>query len=91
MAAQMLVRRILRESLEYRRTCAVAARVKVTISRSSAEQGFSLSVRRRITRSTSTAVLPEPAAALTSTEPLRHSIACFWSVVQLIPIAPPPL
>ena len=54
---------------------AAAAFVKVTINSLSALEGRSLSVRRSMTRSTRTAVLPEPAAALTSTLPSLAPIA----------------
>ncbi len=45
---------------------AAAAFVKVTIKNSSILQGSASSRMRRMTRSTSTAVLPDPAAAETS-------------------------
>ena len=57
------------------RISAAAALVKVTSSRRSMSTGSSGSVRRVSTRSTSTAVLPEPAAAETSSAPPRLWIA----------------
>ena len=59
-----------------------AALVKVTRSSCVMSMGFSGSVTRRSTRSVSTAVLPEPAAAETSSEPPRFSIAFFCSLVH---------
>ncbi len=62
-----------------------AARVKVTMSMRSMRPP---SLSRDSTRSTSTAVLPEPAAALTSTLPLRASMAARCPSVQRIQIPP---
>lgn len=56
----------------FSRMSALAARVKVTISISST---FAPSSTSRLTRSTSTLVLPEPAAAATSRLVPRASIA----------------
>ena len=63
-----------------------AAFVNVTMSIFSISTGFSESVTREITRSTRTAVLPEPAAAETSTVPFFDSIACFCASVQILAI-----
>ena len=75
---------------------AAAALVKVTTSSSSTLQGFSASCifsskgrsKWLTTRSTSTAVLPEPAAADTNIFLSSRSIACCCSLVQ--PIRFPP-
>ena len=64
------------------RISAAAALVKVTIKSLSALIGFSLSLKSLTTLSTSTAVLPDPAAAETSTLPFV-SIADFCSGVGL--------
>ena len=58
------------------RISAAAALVKVTIKSLSALTGFSLSLKSFTTRSTSTAVLPDPAAAETNTLPLVSIAAC---------------
>ena len=69
---------------------AAAAFVKVTTKSSRMDNGRSLSCKRWIMRSTSTAVFPEPAAAATNkvwdgNEPGRGaSIACCWSAVHFI-------
>ena len=57
------------------RSLAAAALVKVMMSRLSASTGWSGSVMRPATRSTSTRVLPEPAAADTSRLPPRAEMA----------------
>ncbi len=64
-----------------------AARVNVTISSRSISSGRTGSVTMDKIRSTSTAVLPDPAAALTSMLRPRSSITCFCSVVQVMPIS----
>ena len=66
------------------RISAAAAFVKVTMSILSALVGFSGSVSRWMARCTSTAVLPEPAAAATSTVPLLAEMASCWLSVQRI-------
>ena len=69
---------------------AAAALVNVTIKSRSTSTGFSLLVISLITRSTSTAVLPEPAAAETSTEPPVAVIASCCAGVQFLDITHPP-
>ena len=63
-----------------------AARVKVTISIRSM---LPPSRSRESTRSTSTAVFPDPAAALTNTLLLRASMAACWPCVHCMLIPPP--
>ena len=71
------------------RISAAAARVKVMTSRRSMSFGFSPSVIIWMIRSTSTAVLPLPAAADTRRLFSRPSITCFCSLVQFTAISRP--
>ena len=64
------------------RSLAAAALVKVMMSKLSASTGWSGSVMSPTTRSTSTRVLPEPAAALTSRLPPRAEMAAAWAGVN---------
>ena len=68
------------------RSWLVAARVKVTIRSLSRSTGCTGSRISRRIRSTSTAVLPEPAAAETSRLLPLVSMTFFCSSVQLLPI-----
>ena len=66
------------------RSLAAAALVKVMMSRLSASTGLTGSVISPTTRSTSTRVLPEPAAADTSKLPPRAVMAADWAGVNCI-------
>ena len=66
----------------FARRLAAAARVKVTMSNLSAGTGSLSRTSRRAARSTSTAVLPLPAAALTSRAEPSWSMAARWSFVN---------
>ena len=68
-----------------------AALVKVVMSSRSTSTGCSGSVIRERIRSTSTAVLPEPAAADTSRLVFLVSMTCFCSSVQVTLMILPPL
>ena len=65
---------------------AAAALVNVTIKRRSMSTGWSLSVMIFMIRSTSTAVLPEPAAAETNIFLSLSSMTFRWSSVHVIPM-----
>ncbi len=56
----------------------------------SASMGHSGSVMSRTARSVSTAVLPLPAAALTSSAPPRSSMAACWAAVHLVSLTAVP-
>ena len=68
------------------RISAAAALVNVTIKRRSMSTGCSLSVMIFMIRSTSTAVLPEPAAAETNIFLSLSSMTFRWSSVHVIPM-----